>query len=306
MIARTVNQTNAESAKSEAEVAKAKADAALAQAQYEEIIEKRKQGSSNEQFQQFIMEQLQQTQEQLGQAREAINQQNMAMLQERMAMLQAELDSMRQAPREQVSPITALQQSIDTYQQIRGIFVPEGSEKPTEEPPASPMVQAWLEKAKLEHEYKTLMHTDEHAEKMEGLKVEREVRLKEVEVKERMADQITRGVTDTLPKVVDLLKQVLGRLGPEDASQVQPATAAAQTTSVPAEVRPSSTITLPPGVVADACPSCGVTILYREEWPGVICQNCGRELSITVTHNQNGHTPVGANEPAGVETEEEQ
>ncbi len=307
MIARTVNQTNADSARAEAETAKAKTDAALAQAQYEEILERKRQGSSNEQFQEFVMGQLKATQDELAAARDAINQRDMAMLQDRITILQSQLESITQGHREIVSPITAVRNTIEEYQAIKGIFVPEAKESPAENPPNSPMVEAWLEKAKLEHEYKRLIHTDEHEARMEELKVQREVGLAEVAVKERTAEQITRGVTDTLPKVLDLLKELSnawlggGRAKGGNGVSTTPASASAGDS-----VRPHIVAQPPEGFVVDPCPDCGWPVYYQEAWENTVCSNCGKVLNISPNPTAGGTAPKQTSTTPGIAQDEEQ
>jgi len=282
IIAHSVADAEAEALKTQNELLKAQ----IEQEQLKEVREQQRTGraGTNDEWVQYILKQLEGTQAQLSETQRALSAQQLDMLNERIALLQQELGR-QTAERNQPpqSTMSLVKTSVEEAKALIEMFSPPSREPVAPAPQGDDgAVMAWVRRAELEHQRYMAEREDRHAERIRELELAHETQVRDIAAKEQHYQRVDRFLSETAPKVVDILGRFVEHMTRGGAGA--PAAAYAATEPAPA-VRAASA---PNGALTMSCVQCGTMIMYREGWPGVICNGCGAEYGSNAPADEQG------------------
>lgn len=235
-----------------------------------QLQEAAKGAGGGEEWQKYVLEELRAAQAGRDEATKALQATQVEGMNQRLGMLQGELQRIQSERPEPVNPLAQVRQTAEQFDSLRELFAPktEALEIPRSEDPA---VAVMMRKLDVELQRASWEREDRHAERMEELRLSREAREAELRLQQERAHQMDRFFTDTSPKVLDVVMKLVTHFTQGQPGAGMPVAAAPP---ISPQAAPS---TLPPGVQAMPCRQCGGIVMFRPEWPGAFCGQCGAE-----------------------------
>ena len=139
-----------------------------------------------------------------------------------------------------------------------------------------PALQAYRLRLEADREDKRRRSEEEREERREARLQEQAGKNRELDLLEQRQQRMDRFIADTAPRLLELGNQLLSAWTKQPPGN----SATAQTDTRQLE--------LPEGVQVAECAQCHTRILYRETWPGFICQGCGTEWEVHAEEEQVG------------------
>lgn len=278
IIEQSVNEVDAAALKAQNEALKLQ----IERRQLEEAARAGDAHESAPAWQDFLFKQLEGTQGQLAEAQRALATQQAEMLRERLDLLRGELDRLHAERGREPQSVTALVRgAISEAQELLDTIRPPAPAVPV--PPSAQggqgeqvALQAWMRRVELQHEQWVLQREDRHRERMRELELQHKMQERELSAKEEHFQRMDRFMSETAPKVVDILSRVVQHFAAGGGAPA-PAVAADADPPVGRPAPPTPAPVIQPGARSMPCAECGATVIYRPEWPGVFCQACGAE-----------------------------
>lgn len=249
-------------------------------------------GGGANQWQEYLMSQLTALQTQVAEAQKANAEAQMAVLNERSAMLRSEIDRLRGEKPEASNPFATAREAIEQARALVEVITPATTPPPPTAGNAE--LEAWRIRAQNDHELRMAELEFRKEEKQRELALNQQRLDRELALQEKSNDLRDRFFTDTMPKLMNGIKDILGNF----ASKGAPVSEAgvAEVTPIRPDVVIPAAAPLAPGIESINCQACGAEIRYRKEWKRVTCNQCCAEY---------GDVPEAPATPATAESVEE-
>ena len=211
----------------------------------------------------FLLNKIEGLEKTLAEQQQAISEAQMNALREQLGILSAALERVQAQASQPVNRMSVLKQELEEAKTLVELV------QPIQQPPpgADPSLAAWKMRAEFDQDRWKIDREDKHSERLEELKLTNEIAKSELALKQQHYEQTGRFFSDTGPKMVDALQEIIKQFLTKNGANVPP--------QVAGDVKPNIAATLPEGVVSLTCTKCGTTVYYRQGWPGVICNGCG-------------------------------
>lgn len=268
MLQKTVNDLG--TAATQAEIEKLRAEI-----EKDKLLAEAKAPAQQTDIQALLMGQIEKLQGQVYEAQKTLSEQQAAFLQSRLDQMTAQIQALQENKPEPVNAMLATKQSLQEAMELADMVRPQAA--PAPEPIANTAdatrLHAWTLSKQLEHERWKIERADRSAESQAKLDLDREVRLKELEIKAQEQEQKDRFFSQTAPKALEigegLLKQWI------QATQQLPVQAAPMAAPRPQVAPPQGTETV-------TCEKCHGTAFYFAPKSGaLICQTCGDSYQVS-------------------------
>jgi len=268
-----------------------------------QLEEQRKTAGGASEWQAYIVGQVDRLQGRLDETGQALAKAQQETTHHQLALLQEELARLRgQASPVAVDPLDQATKSVKSARALIELITPRHSDTPPPVPTvADPALQAWFRRADSDDHRWEIDRSDRHEERMEELRLADERARIDIAQQGQRNQLMERFFTDTVPKLAQMGQGILQVVLQGQPHSPVAAAQAAQDQAQPV-VNPAPLL---PGVQRMQCERCNSLILFRPEWPGVICPHCGSEYLNAPEPGAGPATeqssPMGQEQETGVE-----
>lgn len=245
------------------------------------------------QWRDYLTETVSELRGQIGQMQERQAEAERAVLMDRMQMLEAELTRQRElsaAPPE--NPMSKVREHLEEARALVEYITPPSKEvaPPPGESSAHLELRAWEKRVEIDQERWRAEREDRHRERMAEIQADQNIRQQALDLEREKVDRLERGMTTTLPRLLDLGEKFLQRfaLGGDAAATAPDVAPAAAGYAVPPQV--------PPGTIVTPCQVCNYPVSYRAGWTSVKCPGCDSEYQLS-SEGQSDPADPAAPEP---------
>ena len=237
-----------------------------AEARVEEAKAKRQAAAGEGSFAEYALSEIRALKEMVEGSRESQTQDYLVSLRQEVGSLRSELSNLRT---DRPSPTDSIKESLGMLDEIQSVIDRVRPPLPAPSGPADhdPTYMAYKLRVETAAEQHRMEFEDRREARREALVQDRQLKEAELDLLRGRQERTDRFIDQTAPKIVELLSGVLQAW-------------TGKTVPAPAPLAQAQQLELPAGVQRTECSNCHAPILYREEWPGFICNSCGAEYSI--------------------------
>lgn len=244
---------------------------------------------TTDQWQQYIINQMEQLREQLAIANQEAQAAQQALLQQRMDILTSEIARLQQQPKEAVpsAPVDPVEQVSREIERARALLAQVTP--PTPEPVLGydPGLEKWRITAQTEDKERERQFQREQWKLEQTLQLQREELIHRIAREDQQAKSINTLVENTVPEAIKIFVQfaqawISRNPVPGVAPSVAPAVAPA----------PRPAVQPPPDIHLMQCKECGTSIPFRDGMPEIICPQCFAVYTNDNAGGQSGRTEV--------------
>ena len=220
--------------------------------------------------------------------------QQLGMMAEQIQALNNQLQAVINDKNSRPDEFAALTQKVQEAKSLLEILHPSDTPPPATGP-SDAGLDAWKVRAQHAHEER-MRELDMLAEERKEDRTLRKQQIdEELRLKGEHYQSLDRALNKTLPDLLgvaqNILTQFMQQRGAEGA--IPAALAVEQGESSAAATPEARSLVIPPGAQVTQCGQCGVRLVYRDEYPSVICNGCGAEYALTDPESQGeAHGPA--------------